>query len=58
MRSVTLDRFRRHLGEVGQATLDRVSEVLHELMRLRCPPPENARSRAGSTRSRWKPVSG
>ena len=47
MRSVTLDRFERRIGRVDQATLDRVSEVLHELMRLRCPSPEDA------PESRW-----
>lgn len=47
MRSVALDRFQRRVGEVSRATLDRISEVLHELMRLRCPPPE------GAPESRW-----
>lgn len=47
MRSVTTDRLLRRMGAVSGATLDRISEVLHELMRLRCPPPE------GAPESRW-----
>ena len=47
MRSITADRLLRKIGTVSGGTLDRISEVLHRLMRLRCPPPE------GAPESRW-----
>lgn len=47
MRTLTVDRLLRRTGKVSGNTRDRISEVLHKLMRLRCPPPEDA------PESRW-----
>jgi mRNA interferase MazF len=47
MRSLSLRRFERRLGRVSFSTMNRVFLVLHDLMRMRCPPPE------GAPESRW-----